>query len=180
MYRPMAPHDIARALTHVESNHPGRAFLEVALADQRIDWHAITRAGNGGLPALGHGQDADARYSLGGGRSLHTHFFARRGVARMHLDKVDPRRDAVGHLVTDTHIAHGAGVGGLLALAASATPWGILLGVVLGGAAGAAAEDPPKVVWHLRTWGWDGSIALDPHRLVPAWAQAYALRQSAR
>lgn len=145
----ITPDTIAHMLTRIAQGRGGRPFMEFDLADPRVAWHHLRGVGNGDLPAIDHGQDRDIRYSLYDGRSLHVHLFSRRRVARFHVDQVDPRRDELGHVIRDTDVVGGAGLGAAMALALGATPVGLIAGIVLGGVAAVIADSPPVRVWRL-------------------------------
>lgn len=113
--------------------------LVVASTDPRWRGTDLVPCDAGGLPSLDPGTEACCRISTGDGADgLHIAFD--NGVVAIHLDRVDARRDPIGHGFDATRLAAGAavgaGIGGLVALA-TGKPFLALVGAGIGGAIGA-------------------------------------------
>ena len=137
---------LAYALRRMRDQRPDvDPVIRIERGDPRFDWAAITGGANGGVPGIDVGQLGDIRVSTAEGDGLHVHTFADR--IEVHLDRVDPLRDPLGHLLADTGAAEGAlkGAGlGLLLTLLTEDPRFIGLGAGLGAMAGAttAARRP--------------------------------------
>lgn len=124
--------------------------IRVARGDRRFDWSALRDASDGGLPGLDVGQHADYRFRTEQNDGLHVHVFADR--VELHLDRADPLRDVIAHILTDTAAAEGAlkGAGlGLLVSLLTDDPKYIAVGAALGAAAGATSPARSPQITHL-------------------------------
>lgn len=113
--------------------------LVIARRDWRWRTSDLVPCDAGGLPSLQPGTDHCCRVSTPDGRDgLHLAFD--RDVVAIHLDRVDARRDPVGHGVDATGMVAGVGIGllaGLVLAAATGKPLALLGAAAAGGALGA-------------------------------------------
>ncbi len=121
--------------------------ISVDLRDPRFDWTAIHGCTDGGYPGIDVGQRRDCRLRTTRQDGLHVHWFADR--IEMHVDRVDPTRDPIGHALADTKAGEGAIKGSLLGLfLAAVTGDARLIGVgaAIGAIGGAATPARPARV----------------------------------
>lgn len=140
---------IAAGLRRLRRLDAKRPHLVVAYDDTRFDWRSFDQCNSDDLPSLDFGQRADCRWSVSGGQSVHAHWYADR--VEFHLDLVDPRRNALGHLARDTNILEGAAIAAI-AVGAAGGSWGAALAAACAGAGVAAMTDPGAS----SRWGLDG------------------------
>ena len=145
--------DLAAILRSLRVHDNRRPHIVVEFNDPRVEWSSLGRCTNHGLPALDHGQRGDCRWSLAGGQSLHAHWYPRH--VEFHLDLVDPRRKPLGHLVRDTNLPTGVGLGALMLGLATQSWEGALAGAVLGAAVAAVAHTGASSYWTLVGSGLD-------------------------
>ena len=88
--------------------------ISVALHDPRFDWTAIRGCTDGGYPGIDVGQRRDCRLRTTRQDGLHIHWFADR--IEMHVDRVDPTRNPIGHALADTKAGEGVIKGSLIGL----------------------------------------------------------------
>lgn len=122
-------------------------IVRIKRGDQRFDWRELCGCSDGGFPSLHVGQHRDCRFRTERRDGLHIHVFLDR--LEIHLDRIDPIKDPIGHLVADTAMVEdmlkGAGIGLLLALMAD-EPKLIAVGATLGAAAGASRAARPRQI----------------------------------
>lgn len=151
---------IAVALDHLCRTYGGLPLLEFRYDDPRVAWNELIRCTHGGVPGLDVGQSRDCRWPLADGRSLHAHWHDGQGFARFHLDRVDPERDGLGHLVSDTAIPGGALLGAVIVGLLTKSWKGAAAGALLGGAAGAVKTAAESTVYHVASIQSDGSMVM--------------------
>ena len=140
---------ILAALREMQRRNPAvDPVISVGLHDPRFDWAAVRGCNNGGYPGIDVGQRRDCRIRTTRQDGLHIHWFADR--IEMHVDRVDPTRDPIGHALADTMAGEGAIKGSLSGLfRAAVTGDGRLIGFGAGvGAIGGASTParPARVV----------------------------------
>lgn len=119
---------------------PGeQPILELSFHDPRLVRADFVKCTDGGYKGLDQGQTSECRFSVDDGpEGLHMHQNVQQGWLRFHLDNVDPLRNDIGHLFSDTNAGAGLMAGGLAAAAlAKANPWLALGVLVLGTFVGA-------------------------------------------
>ena len=147
-------------LDSIASEHGGRPQLRFERGDPRIDWQELET----GTPVIASpwsylppewrprfvGELDVRRWPLPRGRALLA-WFTDTDV-RVFLERHDPGVDPWAHLVEDTWIPAGAGVGALAGLLVSHHPISAVVGACVG--AGATAAMPPfsTSVWDISTW----------------------------
>jgi len=137
------------------------AIIRIRANDTRVDWKSFGTHRACDLPGAPVGQHADHRFHACDGRGLHVQEFEG-GYVDVHLDKIDPCRDPVGHGIADTRAAEGALVGaGLLLFLGLITKTSVLplagLGAAAGGMIGACVPKKKPRVFEL-----DGLLANTP------------------
>lgn len=150
---------LASILDALSEAAPGRAWLELSLADPRIDWAALQVDPRGAFDASVPREQRSPRTTLPDGGALEVRIIAQRGVAQVRRLARDPKKDPLGHLWKDTRVPTGAAVGaaaGLLlsrgraAVAAASAVAGGVVGWRMG-------ESAPRVIWILEHLGDEGT-----------------------
>jgi hypothetical protein len=80
--------------------------ISVERGDPTFDWAAVHGCSDGGYPGIPVGQQRDCRILTTRQDGLHIHWFPDR--IEMHVDRVDPMRDPIGHALADTKAGEGA------------------------------------------------------------------------
>ena len=102
MHRSIGLDELDRALTHLDETEGSRQYLELAYDDPRLDSELFS-CSTRGIPSIHQGQSGNCRWRLSGGRALHAHWFRQARIVRFHIDRIDPERDPLGHLLADTY-----------------------------------------------------------------------------
>lgn len=141
--------------------------VEIRYDDLRVRWSDFGECTNAGLPALGAGSQSDCRWPIADSKAG-LHGIWKRHTLQLHIDAHDPTRFPVMHILKDTRIIHGVGLGGAtgaigagLVESDGARLLGGLLGAIVGGFAGAWAQPDPSSVWRLNAAGlWESDQEL--------------------
>ena len=150
MYQALRPNELAYLLRRARTSGGSTPHLYIAYDDHRVAWHLLRQGNSGGIPALPRGQRVDHRWSMPDGTSLHVQWHSDYLVA--HIDRVDPRRTAFGHVARDTNIVEGALSGAALgaAFGGKKHPFvGIAVGSLLGIGAAVVLHPGPSSYWRL-------------------------------
>lgn len=155
MIAPLSLAAITRVLQGLRRTNPSQVHvLEVEMGDQRVAWHELVSCNDGGLPSLDAGQSCDCRWSTPGEAGLHAHWYIEDGIARFHLDDVDPRRNPIGHLVKDTALLPGVAIGAILGLLFGQSAKAMAFGAAVGAGAGAFVPRGAFRTWTIDTVPW--------------------------
>jgi hypothetical protein len=125
--------------------------ISVERGDPTFDWAAVHGCSDGGYPGIPVGQQRDCRILTTRQDGLHIHWFPDR--IEMHVDRVDPMRDPIGHALADTKAGEGVVAGSLVGLVLAAMAGDarlVALGAAVGGVAGAFTPARPPLVVPLR------------------------------
>lgn len=130
---------IVAELREMRRMHPNvDAVVRVDRGDDRFAWGDLCSCSDGGLPGLDVGQHQDCRLRTERRDGMHVHVFPDR--VEMHLDRIDPLVDPLGHVLADTAalegLIKGAGIGAVLALVTKDAKY-LAVAAALGGAIGA-------------------------------------------
>lgn len=144
--------DAVAVLRDMQRQRPDAApVISVQRGDPDFDWAAIDGCSDGGYPGIDVGQQRDCRIRTTRRDGLHIHWFPDR--IELHVDRVDPMRDPIGHALADTKAGEGVVTGGLIGLALAAMSGDgrlIALGAAVGGIAGASKPARAPLVVPLR------------------------------